>query len=54
MAKRDLIKVIIIPKDINLEYSRLCLDLFIAEVLVLTNYGIEDKPYHVLECKDPF
>ena len=46
--------MIIVPKDINLEYSRLCLDLFIAEVLVLTNYGIEDKPYHVLECKDPF
>ena len=30
-AKCDLIKVIIFPKDINLEYSRLCLDLFIAE-----------------------
>ena len=23
-------------------------------ILVLTNYGIEDKPDHVLECKDPF
>ena len=53
-AKCDLIKVIIFPKDINLEYSRLCLDLFIAEILVLTNYGKEDKPHHVLESKDPF